>query len=302
MSVSAYDEKLFDAACEDIIEKERAKNGIGTLQEKTMHAVLKRFYEPDHTHQEIRINGYVADIFRDNEIIEIQTGSFNAMRKKLDTFLEEYPVTIVYPIIHTKWLYWINENTGEISKERKSPKTGKPFDAFYELYKIKSYLTNSNLQICLTFVDAKEYRLLNGWSSDKKKGSTRYDRIPVRLVDEILLARKEDYLCLIPEGLPEVFTAKEFAKKAKIKLRYAQTGINILREIGVIKKKRHKGTCLPIQHYKIKAVTTQTQAVPMYCLNINITLILFLPVLHFFYGTIQKVLQKNLPLYIALYS
>ena len=102
MSVSAYDEKLFDAACEDIIEKERAKNGIGTLQEKTMHAVLKRFYEPNHTHQEIRINGYVADIFRDNEIIEIQTGSFNAMRKKLDTFLEEYPVTIVYPIIHTK--------------------------------------------------------------------------------------------------------------------------------------------------------------------------------------------------------
>lgn len=83
MSVSAYDEKLFDAACEDIIEKERAKNGIGTLQEKTMHAVLKRFYEPDHTHQEIRINGYVADIFRDNEIIEIQTGSFNAMRKKI---------------------------------------------------------------------------------------------------------------------------------------------------------------------------------------------------------------------------
>lgn len=241
MSVSAYDEKLFDAACEDIIEKERAKNGIGTLQEKTMHAVLKRFYEPDHTHQEIRINGYVADIFRDNEIIEIQTGSFNAMRKKLDTFLEEYPVTIVYPIIHTKWLYWINENTGEISKERKSPKTGRPFDAFYELYKIKSYLTNSNLQICLTFVDAKEYRLLNGWSSDKKKGSTRYDRIPVRLVDELLLARKEDYLCLIPEGLPEVFTAKEFARRAKIKLRYAQTGINILREIGVIKKNGTKG-------------------------------------------------------------
>ena len=30
MSVSAYDEKLFDAACEDIIEKERAS--IGMLQ------------------------------------------------------------------------------------------------------------------------------------------------------------------------------------------------------------------------------------------------------------------------------
>lgn len=98
------------------------------------------------------------------------------------------------------------------------------------------------------------------------------------------------------------FHGKRVCRKAKIKLRYAQTGINILREIGVIKKNGTKGRAYPIQHYKIKAVTTQTQAVPMYCLNINITLILFLPVLHFFYGTIQKVLQKNLPLYIALYS
>lgn len=241
MSVSTYDEELFRAACEEIVEKERAKNGIGTLQEKTMHAVMKRFYEPDHDHQEIRINGYVADIFRDNEIIEIQTRNFNAMRRKLDSFLEEYPVTIVYPIIHTKWLYWIDESTGEISKKRKSPKTGTPFDAFYELYKIKPYLTHAKLQICLTLVDAKEYRLLNGWSADKKKGSTRYDRIPVRLVDEILLAKKEDYLYLIPEGLTEVFTAKDFARKAKIPLRYAQTGLNILREIGIIKKAGTQG-------------------------------------------------------------
>ena len=62
MSVSPFDEDLFQKACNEIIHKEREKNGIGTLQEKTVHAVLKRFYEPDTGHQEIRIGNYVADI------------------------------------------------------------------------------------------------------------------------------------------------------------------------------------------------------------------------------------------------
>lgn len=38
------------------------------------------------------------------------------MRKKLSVFLEKYPVTIVYPIPHNKWLYWIDEDTEEVYK------------------------------------------------------------------------------------------------------------------------------------------------------------------------------------------
>ena len=64
------------------------------------------------------------------------------LRRKLDTFLKYYPVTIVYPIVHTKYLYWIDEETGEISSKRKSPKTGTIYDAVPELYKIKMYLNN----------------------------------------------------------------------------------------------------------------------------------------------------------------
>lgn len=236
MSISTYDETLFKEACDEIIAIEREKNGIGTLQEKTMHAVLKRFYEPDITHQEIRIKGYVADIFRDNEIIEIQTRNFNAMRKKLDCFLEDYPVTIVYPIVHTKWLYWIDEETGEVTQKRKSPKIGKTFDAYFELYKIKQYLTHPNLHLCLVLVDAEEYRLLNGWSHDKKRGSSRYDRIPVKLVEEYFISGPKDFACMIPEGLPDQFTAKDFAKTAKIKLNIAQLALNILHYINAVSR------------------------------------------------------------------
>ena len=51
MSITTYDQKLFADACQKIVAKERETNGIGTLKEKTMHAVLKNFYEPDISHQ-----------------------------------------------------------------------------------------------------------------------------------------------------------------------------------------------------------------------------------------------------------
>lgn len=241
MSVTKYDQELFKTACDKIVQKEREKNGIGTLQEKTLHAVLKNFYEPDLAHQEVKVEKFVADILREGEIIEIQTRNFNNMRNKLDTFLELYPVTIVYPIIHTKWLYWINEETGEVSAKRKSPKRGSFYDAFYELYKIKKYLRNPNLHICLTLLDAEEYRLLNGWSKDKKKGSTRYDRIPTILVDELFIGNAEDYICLLPDEVPEKFTVKDYAVHTHIPVRYAQLAINIFKYVGVIEQVGKKG-------------------------------------------------------------
>lgn len=241
MSVSPFDEELFQKACDEIINIEREKNGIGTLQEKTVHAVLKRFYEPDIGHQEIRIGNYVADIFRGDEIIEIQTRNFNSMRRKLDLFLEQYPVTIVYPIVHTKWLYWIDEATGEVSKKRKSPRVGTTYDAYYELYKIKQYLTNPNLHLCLVLIDVEEYRLLNGWSKDKKRGSTRFDRIPVKLVDEFYIGSPKEYGCMIPEDLPETFSSKDFAKKAKIPQKTAQLALNILYYIEAVQRTGKEG-------------------------------------------------------------
>ncbi|MBR1742707.1 MAG: hypothetical protein IJ733_12745, partial [Lachnospiraceae bacterium] len=246
MSVSKDDEILFEKACNEMIHTEREKNGIGTLGEKTVHAVLKQFYEPDPAHQEIRIEHFVADIFRGDEIIEIQTRAFHAMRKKLEVFLEKYPVTIVYPIIHTKWLYWIDESTGEVSKKRKSPKTGTACDAFYELYKIKSFLTHPNLQLCLVLIDAEEYRLLNGWSRDRKKGSTRYDRIPTKIVDEFFIRckDKEDFSCMIPKDLPEPFTSKDFAKKGKISATAAGRALNTLTYTGTVKRIGKKGNAI----------------------------------------------------------
>lgn len=116
------DEARFEQAKNRVIGIARERSGIGTLSEKTVHAVLKNYYAPDTDMHEIPIENFVADIYTGFEIIEIQTRSFHAMRRKLETFLPLYPVTIVYPIPHIKWLSWIDEETGEASPKRKSPK------------------------------------------------------------------------------------------------------------------------------------------------------------------------------------
>lgn len=60
------------------------------MSEKTLHAVLKNYYEPDENKHEVAIDGYYADIFNDSGIIEIQTRQLNKLRDKLAVFLEEY--------------------------------------------------------------------------------------------------------------------------------------------------------------------------------------------------------------------
>lgn len=222
-----YNER-FENARRKIIGIERGKNGIGTLSEKTLHAIVKNYLEPDIDYQEIPINGYVADIYKNGSVVEVQTANFNKLRNKLSVFLNDYEVTIAYPIPHIKWLSWIDIDTGERGNLRKSPKKGNPYEVFIQLYKIKQFLNNPNLKIKILMVNIEEYRLLNGYNYNKKKGSTRYDRIPVELVEEIDIERTEDYLRFVPISLPEVFTVKDFAKESEINENLARLSLNIL--------------------------------------------------------------------------
>lgn len=230
------DRQAFEQAKNKIIGIDRQRLGIGTLSEKTVHAILKNFYEPDEDKQEIPIENYIADIYSNGEIIEIQTRNFNKMREKLNVFLPLYPVTIVYPIPREKWLIWIDEESGELSKKRKSPAKGNPYKAFIELYKIKMFLKHPNLRLKLVLMDMEEYRLLNGRSKDKKKGSTRFDRIPTEIVEEIEINCIQDYLQLVPYELPEQFTTKDFAKTTHIPTKLAQTVLNILYHVGTVER------------------------------------------------------------------
>lgn len=235
------DREAFENAKKKVIGVDRQRLGIGTLSEKSVHAILKNYYEPDEDHQEIPIDNYVADIYAAGEIIEIQTRHFNKLRDKLEAFLPLYQVTVVYPIPREKWLIWIDQESGEFSKKRKSPAKGNPYVAFPELYKIKMFLKDPNLKLRLVLIDMEEYRLLNGWSKDKKKGSSRFDRIPTELVEEVEINCLEDYMQFVPCELEGSFTSKEFAKAAHIPVSLAQTVLNILYHVGTVTRVGKKG-------------------------------------------------------------
>lgn len=233
-TANCSDAERFIDACDRIIHTEHIENGIGTLSEKTVHSVLKSYLEPDTSFHEIRTGRYVADIRTPDGIYEIQTRQFNKLRNKLEAFLPEYPVTVVYPIPHIKYLRWIDEQTGEISPARKSPKKGVFQSVFYELYKIKPYLTHPNFHLLLMLIDLEEYRFLNGYSKDRKKGSTRSDRIPTALYASEAIMSVADYGKLIPDELPDIFTAKDYAKACHITMTVAQPAVNVLTHVGAI--------------------------------------------------------------------
>lgn len=235
---------LFEQAKRQIIGIERQRQGIGTLSEKTVHAILKLYYAPDVDMHEVPIESFVADIYTGKEIVEIQTRQFNRMREKLTAFLKEYPVTIVYPIPREKWLIWIDEESGELSKPHKSPVKGNAYHAFKELYKIKMFLKEPNLHLKFVLLDMEEYRLLNGWSRDKKKGSCRYDRIPSRLVAEVAVDGPRDYMQFIPYELEEPFTSDQFAKAAHIRRPLAQTVLNILTYVDCVERVGKEGNSI----------------------------------------------------------
>ena len=237
------DKERFSEACRALCGEVPSRKKIGVLSEKTLHSVIKRFIEPNEALQEVKVGGYFADIKNDDGIFEVQTRSFNKLRAKLTSYLETEKVTVVYPIPAVKRLIWIDAQTGELTTPRKSPKHGSYFDAFPELYKLDKLIANESLRVLLLMIDMDEYRYLNGWSADRKKGSTRHERYPIALADSLLIATKEDYEGLLPSDLCSPFTSKEFASATRIRTRIAQTVLTVLSKRGAVqcigKRGRH---------------------------------------------------------------
>lgn len=233
--------ELFYNACEKIIGKDRSKKGIGTLGEKTLHAVLKNYYEPFEQNHEIKVGRFVADIVGEQGVIEIQTRNFGSLLEKLDNFLEFCEVTVVYPLPALKYVSWLDMETGELSPKHKSPKKCRIYDAFKEIIRIKYALDNPRFHLVLCFLEMDEIRYLNGWSENKKRGSSRCDRIPKDIIEEVRFDCVEDYRRFLPDGLPEDFTSAHYAKACKINKHLASNGLNILNYLGLVERVGKKG-------------------------------------------------------------
>lgn len=227
------DREAFERAQKKVLETTRARLGIGTLAEKSVHAVLKNYYDPDDDHQEVPVENYIADIFNDGKIIEIQTRQMDRLREKLKTFLPLYQVTVVHPVIAEKALIYLDRQTGEFSSMRKSPKKENVYSAFEEIYKIKMFLRDPNLKLKLAMLVVEEYRLENV--------SGKFDCVPTAILNEVEINCPQDYMQFIPSELDGPFTSKRFAKAAHIPVELAQVVLRVLYYVRVITRVGKEG-------------------------------------------------------------
>lgn len=215
----------------------QSREGIGTLRERSLHAILKYWIDPDETHHEVKLpSGTVADLFDGEEVIEIQTRNFSKLRSKLAALLDQYPVTVVHPLTWHKTLRWIDPESGDSTPPRRSPKVGSFGDAARELVYIGELLSHPRLTVVLMLLDMEEWRVADGWSRDGKKGSHRLERFPLRPGPVTVLRQAIDYAVLLPNRLPEEFTVADVRHTGRFSAKQASSLVNVLYKVGSIKR------------------------------------------------------------------
>lgn len=216
--------------------------GFGVLGEKSLHAVLKYFAEPDDNYHEVAMYGFYADICRDGRITEIQTKRLANLRKKLDVFLKSHDVTVIYPVICNKWRGYADTGSSE-SGLRLSPLHRNEYSAFDELYGLKGLLDTPGLHVHLYMMDAKELMIkqkkVNG-RRRSRSGYERFDLVPLGIRQIVRLDEANDYMQFLPE-LDGAFTSADFANGAGISRSLASLVLNVLSSVGIVNRVGKKG-------------------------------------------------------------
>ena len=210
----------------------RERVGIGTLGEKTVHAVLKEYYGGGEESKEITVGGFVADAVTEEGIVEIQTRALYRLNRKLETLLPVCRVTVVYPLESEKYLLTIDPESGELISRRKSPKKIGLWQGVAELYGIRDKLKDENLTVRFPLLTVEELRL-PAKGKGRGRRAEKLDRLPLAMTGEYVLRNADDYRALLPRELPEEFTAEDFAMLCRTNTDTARRCIGVLCVLGI---------------------------------------------------------------------
>jgi hypothetical protein len=208
-------------------------DGIGTLQEKTLHADLKNWAAQPGDGLEIKVDGYFIDIVHGDTLIEIQTRNFNALKRKLYHLVEKHPVRLVYPIPVEKWIVRQSMD-GQLISRRKSPRRGRLEHIFLELIRIPDLIKEPNFSIQVVLARVEEIQVDDGHGSWRRAGRSLLDRRLIEVLDTVLFNSPSDFSRLLPAGLPDAFTARELSQSLGLPIRLAQKMVYCLRQMGSI--------------------------------------------------------------------
>ena len=199
--------------------------GIGTLNESSLHAGIKDLLARPGDRFEVPLHGFVIDIVRDDRLIEIQTGSFGALGHKLDRLLGDHRIHIVHPIALATWI----ARPGE--RPRRSPRRGSILDLFEELVSLPTLLDHPNLTLEALLIEEEQLRV-RGRRGERKTMDRRLRAVRAsRRFEQV-----GELASLLPVDLEEPWTTADLARSAGIKRRLAQAMAYCLRANELIEE------------------------------------------------------------------
>jgi len=245
-----------------------------------LHAALKAWYAQPGDQVEKPVDGYVIDIVRGDELIEIQTRGFSSLRRKLDALIPNHRVRLVYPVALEKWIIRLGPDERTILSRRRSPKHGRALDVFGELPSLARLVNHPHFSIEVALVRTEEIQCNTRGprrASWRRKGWRIHDRKLIEVVDRRGLETPADFLAFLPplwldsaksarepraeyaagqrrkkaaappSPTPDpefTFTTRELADALRVSRYFAQKITYCLREMGAIRSVGKRGRAI----------------------------------------------------------
>jgi hypothetical protein len=203
------------------------------MVENSLHEGVKRWYAKPGDLIEENVEGYLIDVVRGEQLIEIQTSNFSAIKKKLVKLVPNHRVHLVHPVSQRKWIVRIDAN-GERVSRRRSPRRGRVEDIFLELVYMPDLIQHPNFSLEVLLVHSEEVLMHDGRGSWRRRGWSIQDRLLLEVVESHVFSEPRDFLGLLPESLGPEFTTRQLSEVLGLRLTIAQKMVYALRHMGAI--------------------------------------------------------------------
>lgn len=191
---------------------ESSPSGIGRLNEGSLHAALKRHFADPGDAFEVPFGRFVVDLVKwpgteNEQLVEIQTGSFGAMGKKLDHLLGEHKLLLVHPIA-------VRTRLERKASARLSPKRGSIYSLFDELVSIPTLLDHPHLSLEVVLFNETRKQVHDPVMRRRRGGYRTVDRQIDEIIDQQRFDTVMDLRRLLPSTVPTTFTTADIAAQA----------------------------------------------------------------------------------------
>lgn len=217
--------------------------GIGELNERSLHRALKERYAERGAVFEQPVEGFVADVMIGERIVEIHTGSFTGLRKKLTRLLPKHPVTLVYPIAQDRYIVKLPTTPDAAGSRRKSPKHDSLFFVFSALTSIPRLLQHPNLTLEVVMTIEEVVRV-PGATRRRRNGWVSVDRRLLEVAETHRIEGMGDLFAHLDERLPPRFTTLHLAEAMRSSRRLGQQAAFCFREAGLVEVCAKAGNAL----------------------------------------------------------